>query len=114
MTEEELGLLAIGLQCVDNLQKTKQLIIDTDKILHSVMYDPKFRQLLNDINNLNMLLKAKKNELEEQQKKLAMAQKYNLIEQIKTIIVTNQAIMDNIDTIQKNLFNKTSQIQSYI
>lgn len=114
LSEEELELLAIGLQITDNLMKTKQILFDSGKILHYIIHDPKFKKLLNDINNLNMLMRIKKQELEAQQKKLNDAKKYNLIDQIKIILANNNLIISDIETIQSNIFNKTSEIKNLL
>lgn len=112
LSESQIELLAIGLQLSDNLRKTQKLLFDSGEILHKIMYDPKFRQILNDINNLNMLLKIRKQELEKQHQDLLNAKKYNLVDQIKIIMNNNQSIMTDIQTIQSNIFDKNTQLST--
>ncbi len=114
LNPEQLKLFAISLQLNDNLRKSKKLSYQTTRLLKGIIDNPKYQQLLKEIDSLNLHLTFKKSQLDQQNQELMRYRELNLIEQIDEINRKNRALQLEISQIEQSIAQKSQSFETFI
>ena len=113
LDQHQIKLLAIGMQLLNNLKKSKQMASQTSLMVQYIINNPQYRQLLNEINLLKLSSAIKKSQLQQNKNDLIKCQQFNLVDKITQIIQTNQLINNEINQIKSQLSIKVGSFNSY-